>query len=182
MTCVNPEDLIKKYSEFAHGDARTDDRRIVLDASMKDGVKDFLAFTGNDLMEKFLSYVAEASKEVKNTNRPILALVFGHGVKNTHAITIGGTGAYHNCPTLTRPIFNEALLRHNPNPNVAILSTSCFGGGWVQTQYLNITSRAGVKHKTQLLSWSEGFSTGRCYGSRHATEVAKALIKTEIGV
>lgn len=38
MTCVHPEDLIKKHGEFAHGDPRTHDRRIVLDASIKDDV------------------------------------------------------------------------------------------------------------------------------------------------
>ncbi|MCJ1271269.1 hypothetical protein MMC22_011169 [Lobaria immixta] len=180
MTCVHPEDLIKKYGEFAHGDPRTHDRRIVLDASMKDDVKDILVFKGNDLLERFLSYVSEASMKVKGTTRPILVLVFGHGVKDIYSITIGGTGLYKSCPKLTRPKFNEALLRHNPDPNVAMLLTSCYGGGWIQTEYLNITAMAGVDHKAQLLSWPESSSIGRCCGSRYSTGVAKALIKTEI--
>lgn len=83
MTCENPEDLIKKYSKFAYGDARTDDRRIVLDVSMKDDVKDVLVFTGYDLMEKFLLYVVEASKKAKNTNRQSLSLCLARVLK-TH--------------------------------------------------------------------------------------------------
>lgn len=180
MTCVNPKHIIDKYTELVHGDPRSNDRRVVLDESMKEDVKDVIVFNANDLLERFSSYVADASMQVKNTQRPILVLVFGHGVEDIYSITIGGSGDFRTCPKLTRPKFNEALLRHNPNPNVAMLISSCFGGGWIQTTYLNITAMAGVNHEEELLSWPESGSIGRCCGSRYSTGIAKALIEMEV--
>lgn len=180
MTCVNPRNIIEKYGELAQGDPKSNERRIVLDKSMIDEVKDVLVFNGHDLLERFLSYVTDASKQVNNTERPILVVVFGHGVERIYSITIGGTGAFKNCPSLTRQKFNEALQRHNPNPNVAMLVSSCFGGGWTQTSFLNITAMAGVPNSAELLSWPESESAGRCCGSRYSTGVAKALIEMEV--
>lgn len=180
MTCVDPRHLIEKYKEYAHGDPRSNDRRVVLDSSMKEDVNDVLVFNGKDLLERFLSYVTNISKQVKNTNRPILVLIFGHGIPYSYSITIGGTGIYESCPTLTREKFREAILRHNPNPNISILTTSCYGGGWAQSTFLNITTMAGVDDLSELLSWPESISLGRCCGSRYATGVARALIRTEI--
>ena len=179
MTCVSPKHIIDKYTKLAHGDPRSDDRRIVLDESVKEDVKDIIVFNANDLLERFLSYVADASKQVKNTQRPILILIFGHGVEDIYSITIGGSGDFQTCPKLTRPKFNEALLRHNPNPNVAMLISSWFGGGWIQTTYLNITAMAGVNDDEELLSWPESGSIGRYCGSSYSTGIAKALIEME---
>lgn len=117
---------------------------------------------------------------MKNTQRPILILVFGHDVEDIYSNTIGGTGDFRTCPKLTRPKFNEALLRHNPNPNVAMLISSCFGGGWIQTTYLNIAAMAGVNDEEEFLSWPESGSIARCCGSRYSRGIAKALIEMEV--
>lgn len=147
MTCVSPKTIVDKFIELAHGDAGSEDRRVVLDGSMKDDVNDVLVCNGDDLLERFLSHVSDAPKQVKNTHQPILILVFGHGVEDTYSI-IGGTGSFETCPKLTRPKLNEVLFRHNPDPNVAMLISSCFGEGWIQTSYLNITAMAGVEEST----------------------------------
>ena len=180
LTCVEPEMLIEKYTEYGHGDPRLKDRRIVLDSMMKEEVKDVLVFDEQDLLERFLSYVADASKKVKDTNRPILVLIFRHGAPELYSITIGGKGKFENCPRLNRFKFREALLRHNSNPNVAFLTTACFGEGWCQTIFLNIAVMAGVDEEHELLSWSQSASLSRCCGFRYATGVAQALIKSEI--
>lgn len=62
MTCVGPALLIEKYKEYVHGGAINGERRVVLDSSMKDQVKDVLVFSGSDLPEWFLAYVADANK------------------------------------------------------------------------------------------------------------------------
>lgn len=180
MTCVNTRNIIEKYGELAQGDSRSDERRIVLDKSMTDKVKKVFVFNGHDLLKRFLSYVTDASKEVKDTERPILVLVFGYGVERIESITIDSTGVSKICPSLTRQKFNEALQRHNPNPNVAMLVSSCFGGGWTQTSFLNITAMVAVPKSTELLSWPQIESAGRCCGSRYSTGVAKALIEMEV--
>lgn len=180
MTCVDPRQLIEKYKEFSHGDPRTNNRRVVLDETMRKDVEDVLVFQEKDLLERFLAYVADASKGVKGTNRPMLIMIFGHGTVLSYSITIGGTGKAEKCDILTIEKFQEALLRHNSNPNVTLMTTACYGGGWVQSPCLNITALAGVDEETQLLSWPVSDSMGRCCGSRYATGVAQALIKTEI--
>lgn len=180
MTCVDPATLIKKYKEYAHGDPRTSERRVVLDASMKDDVKDVLVFDGLDLLERFLAYVTNACKQVKNTSRPILVLMFGHGRSDDYQITLGGNGPFDKCNRLDISKFKEALIRHNPDANVALLTTSCFGGGWTQSALLNISAMAGTSEKNELLSWPISASVGRVCGSRYATGVANALIRNEI--
>ena len=180
MTCVDPGILVKKYSKFAHGDPKKADRRIVLDVSFKDEVADVKVFKPEDLLERFASYISEASKEVIGTNRPILILMFAHGIEKTFCLTIGGAGEYKKCTKLSRDTFRQALLRHNPNPNVAVLTTMCYGGGWAQSTFLKITTMAGTSAEEELLSWPKSESIGRYCGSRYATGVAEALIRTEI--
>ena len=180
LTCVRPHDLVKKYKEYAHGNPKSDQRRIVLDQSMMVELGDILVFQPNDLLERFLSYLANMTKQTKNTLQPILVLMFGHGVEDVYSVLIGGRGAHETCPTVTRSKFKEALLRYNPNPNVTLLTTSCYGGAWVETDFFNITGMAGVNRQEEVLSWSASASLQRCCGSRYATGVAQALIKMEI--
>ena len=92
MMCVQPRELVKKYQQYAHGDSRQPGRRVVLDESMLENVRDINAFPGrNDLKDTFLTYVSEACKKTIGTDRPVLFLVFGHGPKRNYSITIGGT-------------------------------------------------------------------------------------------
>ena len=179
LTCVDPATLVKKYRQFVHGDPRGE-RRIVLEESMLQQVKDVLVFSPNDLLERFYSYVADACKQTKNTQRPILLLLFGHGQKETHAITVGGTGAYPNCPRITKEIFRQAILRNNSNANISLFTTSCYGGGWSKEVTLNITTMTASSDRKSSLSWPQSESYGRCCGSRYATGVARALIRTEL--
>ena len=154
LTCVHPHDLVKKYKEYAHGNPKSDQRRIVLDQSMMVELGDILVFQPDDLLERFLSYLANMTKQTKNTLQPILVLMFGHGVEDVYSVLIGGRGAHETCPTVTRSKFKEALLRYNANPNVTLLTTSCYGGGWVETDFFNVTGMAGVNRQEEVLSWS----------------------------
>lgn len=180
LTCVSPKELVNKYQEFTHGNPRSDNRRVVLDKSMLNEVDDVKICAPNDLLDRFLSYVASTSRDVKGTSRPILILIFGHGTHPSFSITIGGAKIFEKCSVLTRGKFREALLRGNPNPNVTVLTTSCYGGGWVQDTTINVTAMAGVNETRELLSWPESGSLKRACGSRYATGIAQALMKKEI--
>ena len=136
-------------------------------------------FKSNDLLERFLANVTEASKLSKGTSNPILVLVFGHGTQ-AYSILVGGAGAHDSCPLLTRNKLTEAILRHNPDPNVAFLTTCCYGGGWVQSTFMNISVLSGTTADEVLLAWGTSDSPGRSCGSRYASGVARALIKREI--
>ncbi|MCJ1282364.1 hypothetical protein MMC26_001687 [Xylographa opegraphella] len=121
--------------------------------------------------------IADVSKEVNRTQRPVLVLIFGHGDVGTFAITSEGIGENSDCSMLTIERVKEASLRHNTDPNITFLTTSCFGGGWVQSLYLNTT---GVNDDQELLSWPISESLSRCCGPRFASGIAWALIKQEI--
>lgn len=82
MTCLNPRHIVNKYIEHAHDDPRSDDQRIVLNESKKTHVRDIVVFNVNDLLERYLFYVADASKQVNNTQQPTFILVFGHGAED----------------------------------------------------------------------------------------------------
>lgn len=70
MTCVDNWDMIEKCGEIAQGDRRSEKRRIVLDNSMTDKVKESLGFNRPDLLKIFLSYITKASKQVMDTVQP----------------------------------------------------------------------------------------------------------------
>ena len=168
---------VRTVRPWGSQEARPENRTGV---SFKEEVADVLVFKPEDLLERFNSYISETSEEVKGTNRPVLILMFAHRVEKCFPLTIGGAGIYMNCDKLTRDTFHQALLRHNPNPVVAVLTTMCYGGGWAQSTFLNTSTLAGVDKEKELLSWPMSESVGRYCGSRYATAVADALIRTEI--
>lgn len=182
LTCVSPKDLVEKYKELVYGDgdARTENRRIVLDASFAKEVEDVIVFQPHDLLENFLSYITNTCEDLRGTDAPILILIFGYK-KSTHfAITIGGAGDFDSCPVLYQSKLKEAIFCRNPDPNVTLLTTACYGGGWTQTPFMNITAMAGVETTHERYPWPEGASLIRCCGSRYASEVARAFICSEI--
>ena len=181
MMCAKPADLIQKYHQYAHGDPRSaTNRRVVLDKSMLEDVEDVKVFNGKDLLERFLSCVQEAARKTKGTDRSILLLVMGHGEELTFKIAIGGTGGADVADQLKMSNLKAALRHGNPNPNVCMLTISCYGGGWVMNTSLNMTSLAGTNESLELLSWPASESCNRVCGSRFSTAVAQAMIKLEI--
>ena len=181
LTCVKPEDLVRKYTEFVHGDPRSNDRRVVLDKTFAEEVRDVIVFHPEDLLEKFLSHLANICRSSKDAKSPILVMIFGHGHEETFSINIGGHSEnVELCPKLDQAHFKQAIHRHDNSPNVALVTTSCFGAGWTQTGLLDITAMAGSADKTLTLSWPRSESMDRCCGSKYAIAVAEALIRSEI--
>lgn len=177
--CI-PKELVQKYQEYAHGDPRSDGRRVVLDSSMLKEVDDVITFRPRDLLDRFLSYVADASRSVNGPQRPLLLMVFGNGTERSHSITMGGGKRFDNLHNPDSTNIQEALLRGNPDANATLLTTSCYGGGWVQGTNLNITAIASVDEGDGLLSWRTSSSSGRACSSTYASGIACALMKKEI--
>ena len=67
---MNSRNIVEKHGKSAQGDLRSEERRIVLDNSMTDKVKEVLVFNGPDLLKLFLSYITNASKQVIDTVQP----------------------------------------------------------------------------------------------------------------
>ncbi|MCJ1246590.1 hypothetical protein MMC30_003799 [Trapelia coarctata] len=175
LSCMKPQQLVAKYSEYAHGN------KIVLDKALLGEVQDILIYPPKELLERFYSCVMNACKDTKGTGKPILVLVFGHGIRSTKSVIVGGSGPHTSCDLMTIAKFREAILRSGANPKVTLLTTSCYGGGWAQSTALNITALAAVNERQEALSWPNSDSLGRYCGSRYATSVANSLIKAELG-
>ena len=179
MTCEDPRQLVDKYKHFSHGDSRGQIRRTVLDASLLDDVKDVMVYSRNELLTRFLSHVANISKLAKNDNTPIMIMMFGYGGIDCDSIAIGGSSAVRECPVLTKPIFREALLQHNPKPNFALFTSSRYSAGWAQTPYPNVSEMLDrYSEYRELVTWPvtdvDG-TLGRCCSSKYAVGVAEAL-------
>ena len=181
MMCAKPVDLVEKYRQYAHGHpGSTTNKRVVLDESMLKDVEDVQVFNGKDLLEIFLSYVQDASRRTKGTDRPILLLVMGHGLENTFSVAVGGIGIAETAPQLTMSNLEVALRHDNPNPNACMVTISCFGGGWVTNTSLSTTGMADTEDERELLSWPKSESCRRACGSRFSTGITQALIKLQV--
>lgn len=212
MTCVDPRDLVRKYGEAVaveQGESRSiDNRRVVLDEKVlaEGEVEDVLVFPPEDLLEKFLEVVAENCKAAcedarhavdtqppPRPQRPILILMFAHGRVGTFPMVIGGVGSYEDCPQLVESQLREVIYRHNPNTNIAFLTTSCSGGGWIQTPFSSLpamttmsvsASGSGAENPEMIMpplrSWPQTECLNRLCGSRYASGVAQALIRSEL--
>ncbi|KAJ9250293.1 hypothetical protein DTO207G8_6218 [Paecilomyces variotii] len=128
MTSEKPEDLVQKYTEYAHEDAKGE-RKVVLDQNMIPGIEQsgsLRVVPRKDLLERFLSSLREQSLLAKNENQHLVVLLFGHGDLETFGLALGGDE-----PNLKIEDVQHAL---QPGTPVTLFMTSCFSGGWI-SQY-----------------------------------------------
>ena len=144
MTCVSPEYAVNKYGEYIHGDSAPNaigSRRVVLDKDMLEDVRDVKTVASSELLERVLSTIREACRDATIENRPLLILIFTHGIGGTFALQMGG-GNPERSPHLTMASFKRAIGSKPLRSGLCLLTTSCFGGGWAINPNLNITSVA----------------------------------------
>ncbi len=179
LTCVDPETMVKKYGEYAHGSPNRE-RRVVLDDSMLFKLSNLRVVntsktsTKDMLLDRFVATVRDECVEAIRKDQNVLVLIFAHGRKRTSAISLGGNKLGIESPKLQREYFAGQIPR---NAKVTLLTTSCYGGGWAQTPNLNTTTMAAVDESNESLSWPPSDSSLRHCGSRYATGVTQALIK-----
>lgn len=64
-------------------------------------------------------------------------------------------------------------------PEISLLTTACYSGGWAMVPHLNLTTMTAAGPKFKAVSWEGSKSLGIFCGSIYATTVAKSLIKLE---
>ena len=153
----------------------------------------FLPRSGNilDVPEKdflgiFVDILRKAAQECVRDGRALLCLIFGHGIPNSSAIVLGtprGKDPQH----LTHQMFLDAITQPDQpqlaKGQIALLTTSRYGGGWTQYPSLNITAITASPKKEETLSWMESGSVRkisnqttpypRYRGSTFATSIVK---------
>ncbi|KAF7585886.1 hypothetical protein BBP40_009937 [Aspergillus hancockii] len=178
MTSEKPEDLVRKYKEYAHGDPKGE-RRVVLDENMLPGIeqsKSLRVVARNDLLERFLCTLREQSLLAKNENQHLVILVFGHGDEQTFGVALGG-----DKPNLHIKDVRRAL---QPGTPVTLFITSCYSGGWIVQPnvmtytYINATGITGAGPGAMSRSWPVSSSLGRACGSI----IASAILQTSIAI
>ncbi|KAF3481029.1 uncharacterized protein GIQ15_06376 [Arthroderma uncinatum] len=123
LTTEDPEDLAKKYSEYAHGDTRKE-RRIVLDKAT----------------------LGQAKAAVQRDEQ-LIVFVFGHGDQDTHGIRLGRFRTTSNkTPLLLMRDFARAVPKE---AKVTLFTTAFYSGGWLvqpntnKAKFLNVTGITG---------------------------------------
>lgn len=182
MTSENPEDLVLKYKEYAHGPRG--ERRIVLDEDMLPVIQQsgtLRVVPRRDLLERFQSTLKEQSRLAKENNEHLLILIFGHGDEATFGVYIG-SGNSNKPPRLRMENVKPLLQRDAP---ITLFMTSCFSGGWLTqpitntAQHINATGMTAAGPKSQSLSWPLSASLGRACGGRVATGLLRSAFSVE---
>ena len=180
LTCLDPEDMVRKYGQYIHGDpANPEDRRVVLDESKLPELHDVRVVQAKDLAERFLSTLKKACQEARESDRPVLIVVCAHGHnKINSAIKIGGAGNPNNAPVITMDQFKIALGNRRFNSRVCLITTSCYGGGWAINPNLNITSMHAQPKWEESLAWPKsGTGNSRFCGSPFASAIGDTLLR-----
>lgn len=178
MTSEKPEDLVRKYTEYAHGDPKGE-RRVVLDQNTMPGIEQtdsLRVVSRKDLLERFLSTLREQSLLAKNENQHLVVLVFGHGDPETFGVALGGDE-----PNLKIEDVQRAL---QPGTPVTLFMTSCYSGGWIvkpnamTCKPINATGITGAGPHAESQSWPVSSSIGRACGSM----ITSAILQTSIAI
>ncbi|PTU25657.1 hypothetical protein P175DRAFT_0554889 [Aspergillus ochraceoroseus IBT 24754] len=181
LTCEEPQHLIEKYGEYAHGDPRNE-RRIVLDKHLLSGID----LAGNlhvvpkaILLERFVKTVEEQAAYAKRDGQHLIILIFAHGQQNPNGTFLGSEDE-------TMLLNTEHLQRAIPRgTKVTLMLTSCYSGGWLvqpelgHRRLLNATGIAASGPEDETKSWSLSRSAGRACGSTIATAILNELIQIE---
>lgn len=185
LTCLEPQYLVKKYGEYAHGDPRME-RRIVLEQSLIDKFGLFgniRVVPKEHLLERFVKTVEEQAQIAKRQrNGSLMILIFGHGDHDSKGVHIGGNIPFSRSSLLSIDRVKQAIPR---GVNVTLLLTSCFSGAWLvfpnvhYRKSLNVTGIAASGPNEQTRSWSLSESVERACGSSIASGILNQLIKIE---
>lgn len=172
LTCLEPDYLIKKYTEYGHGNSYHT-RRIVLSNDQRP--TDIAVETPERLLDRFLDCLQKTCARAHAQKEPVFLLILGHGDKDTYGVEVGRAedGTF---PLLSMNSIKKMLVRF-PGLHISTLMTSCYSGGWCTD--LNMTAMAAAAPETESLSWPESPSLGRCTSSIYVSAVVEILAKED---
>lgn len=183
FTSENPKDLIEKYGPYAHGNPFEGRREVLNKSFLPDitKVNNIRVVQREDLCERFVSTVRSEIALCLEKEQPLLLLVFGHGENNTHSVYIGLKSGKPEKFRISEMAKMADVRSNGRVPQISLLITSCFSGGWAMVPSLNISAMTAAGPKVESTSWRESKSLGRHCGSIYATAVLQALLKMESG-
>ncbi|RHZ62718.1 hypothetical protein CDV55_105969 [Aspergillus turcosus] len=159
----SPDDLVRKYTEYAHGDPHGE-RRIVLEAQLLHEIfsaSNLRVVARKDLLERFLNTVREQALIAERQGEQLVIMIFGHGDAETSGVIVGCEGNSENPPLL----FMRNISRLLPSD--------------LSSRYLNVTGIAAAGKEKESHWWPISRSIGRASGSLAASAILASLIKVE---
>lgn len=183
LTCENPMDLIEKYGTYAHGNPFEERREVLNKDLLSDVTKvdNVRVLQRKELCERFVSTVRSEIALCLQKEQPLLLLIFGHGERESHSIRIGLRSGQEGKFRISDLAKMADVCANGRVPQISLLSTSCFSGGWAMVPSLNISAMTASGPTIESCSWSSSKSWGRYCGSIYATAVLQALLKMENG-
>lgn len=181
LTSENPEDLVDKYGPYVHGNP-FEERREVLNNDLLDDIteaNDVRVIARRDLCERFLSTIRSEIALALQNQQPLFLMVFGHGEEETHSIFVGWRSGSPEKFRIKEMIKLLDIRSDSHAPEVSLLTTACYSGGWAMVPHLSLTTMTAAGPKVVSKSWEKSKSMGRYCGSIYATAVTKSLIKLE---
>jgi hypothetical protein len=169
---MDPQDLVTRYGEYAHGDPTKDDRRIVLDKSLLPDMTDLTIHTRQQLPQSYNQELKYESAQAANNGQSLLLLFFGHGAERTFGIHLGEGSDGEEHVLLPADIASCV----GPSVDCTVVTTSCYGGGWAITPNLNASVITGAHEEMETLAWQDSESMSRACGGRLATALVQSLI------
>ncbi|MCJ1259937.1 hypothetical protein MMC24_007776 [Lignoscripta atroalba] len=178
LTSLHPEELVRRYGEFAHGNCYNS-RRVVLDKHQMPDPSTLHIESPEGLIPGFLSYLRSQCELAAKVGQPILLCIFCHGDPDTYGLYIGGTeeeGGLLSVQTFSK------VISEFTNLDICLLMTSCFSGGWAVVPELRrrdskskatVLTAAGPEETSE--SWSKPDSLGWACGSLYTSAVLNVL-------
>ncbi|KAK3363779.1 hypothetical protein B0T25DRAFT_53715 [Lasiosphaeria hispida] len=168
---VSPETLVEEYGEYLHGSSRRQ-RKVVLNRQILEGgshgSENLEVVSPANLLSKFLHQLAlKLGSSGDKKDGGILLLVFGHGDKATHDITLG--------PNRLSLDVLAAVLPVDPPISVSMITTACYSGAWAACPRLNISAAYGAASRTTSYSWAASDSLSRSCGSPFASALIESI-------
>ena len=163
--------------EYLHGNPYQG-RRVVLSKELLDSgeLTPVTVVKNTEIIDSFLDKVRAESLRATREQCPLLILLFCHGLENYNFLLDHADTKYG----LNTTRIKEAI---EPGCRVTLLSTACFGGGWLvknmlQDSPLNVTALSAADEGTTSNSWQLSGSLSRACGSVFATTVIEKLTGT----
>ncbi|KAM5478574.1 hypothetical protein McanCB56680_006265 [Microsporum canis] len=180
LTVENPEDLVRKYGEYAHGDPRKE-RRVTLDKDTLGNMKNIQVVPRPDLLDRFLSTLRKQALVAAERQEQLIVFIFSHGDIDTYGVHLGSLtenpNKYH---LLLMRDFTHVIPKET---KVTLFTASCYSGGWLAQTNANtarfLNGITGSRAETETLSSSFSRSVGRACGSSIAWAILWSVMEIE---
>jgi hypothetical protein len=151
------------------------DRKVVLSKELinSGALTEPIFVESRHMIERFIKEVQAATLQGYKENRPVLLMVFCHGLEPLDG---GESQLLLDCGSKTKGIKMQYLnsVLH-PGCRVNFVTTACYSGGYTTSPDFNITASTAADARSESNSWNVSETVGRFCGSVFASNTIDTL-------